>query len=295
MRAHRGQPFGDYLMQRQSLSARRFYNAFYRWSTLACQPQHAPSRLRLGLSTSQRPFSHSTTVRSKKRRSSSSKGSQTDREQACDKDLVQYHSARGVPQPPSSWLTSTPASSTERPFDTLNAWEEVVRYRSSAGITIQTAIPADVVASLQQLHGLGLQALSEDTRGDRSDGHENAEGARIEVGKQKETRFTAADGPTTVVSVLYSGTLLECARVRARLERSTRRPAAAAAARRAANEDAPAAHSPSPIRSRVGSQDRADASRSVASIQASSGPSLRWTMGDPDRNSLQTQNISTLR
>ncbi|KAK3715543.1 hypothetical protein LTR37_007031 [Vermiconidia calcicola] len=90
-----------------------------------------------------------------------------------------------------AWEDADIQTSSERPFDTLEPWEEVIRYRSFAGLMVQFAVPAEVVEKMED---------AEQVR--------EKYGARIEVG-QSVTK-TWEDGTSVLVrSVLASGMLTQ--------------------------------------------------------------------------------------
>ncbi|KAK3718675.1 hypothetical protein LTR37_004892 [Vermiconidia calcicola] len=88
-----------------------------------------------------------------------------------------------------AWEDADIQTSSERPFDTLQPWEEVIRYRSFAGLMVQFAVPAEVVEKM-----------------DAAEQIREKYGARMEVG-QSVTK-TLDDGTSVLVrSVLASGML----------------------------------------------------------------------------------------
>lgn len=98
------------------------------------------------------------------------------------------------------WDEGEVSSSMEKPFDTLEPWDEIIRYNGSAGIMLQLAIPSDSLDRFWTSHG-----------------HEDAVrrkfGATLEVGQA----IKKAEGDGSLVqskSLLLSGTRSEVDTVR---------------------------------------------------------------------------------
>lgn len=87
-------------------------------------------------------------------------------------------------------------SSDEKPFDTFMPWEEVVRYRSTAGMLLQLAIPTAAMTELRQLYGHQLEEARLKT------------GARIEIGN------STPSGDWDLTAVTLSGAATEIRRAR---------------------------------------------------------------------------------
>ncbi|KAK5172799.1 uncharacterized protein LTR77_002919 [Saxophila tyrrhenica] len=51
------------------------------------------------------------------------------------------------------WENGETQSSIEKPFDTFEPWEEVVRYNSTAGVMLEVAVPPESIELLQREHG----------------------------------------------------------------------------------------------------------------------------------------------
>ena len=113
--------------------------------------------------------------------------------------------AQDVQDDDTSWLDAEVRSSSDRPFDTLEPWDEVIRYKSFAGVMMQFAVPASVIDRIESQQG-SLHQMK------------GAPGVKVEVGTSLSK--TTKDGSTVdVKSVLASGTFKEIQNLR-RLIRS---------------------------------------------------------------------------
>jgi flavin reductase (DIM6/NTAB) family NADH-FMN oxidoreductase RutF len=100
-----------------------------------------------------------------------------------------------------SWLHLEVLTSMEKPFDTLAPWEEVLRYKSSAGIMLQLSLPEQAMAWVKGRFGERLESV----RG--------TFGADAELGQTAVVK--SQDGsPTHVQSVLISGDPLKASKFR---------------------------------------------------------------------------------
>ncbi|KAK4497221.1 hypothetical protein PRZ48_011671 [Zasmidium cellare] len=116
------------------------------------------------------------------------------------KSRTPYRDRRPIPK---AMLEGEVVSAAVKPFDTMDAGQYVVRFRSEAGLMLEYAIAGDILQERQERHGAKLERLKDRT------------GARIEVQELSKKRDGIDDlSPSNMVhSVLISGTFQEVAGV----------------------------------------------------------------------------------
>ncbi|KAK5126271.1 hypothetical protein LTR85_010506 [Meristemomyces frigidus] len=114
-----------------------------------------------------------------------------------------HTTAEAVPVP-RRWRMALVKSPAERPFESLGAWEEVVRSRADDSITLEIAVPDYRARAMKNHFGPGLQQIGKQT------------GAQVVLGTLPERPEHAPDTPL-MCSLLVSGYFREMARVDDRL------------------------------------------------------------------------------
>ncbi|KAK3072056.1 hypothetical protein LTR53_007528 [Teratosphaeriaceae sp. CCFEE 6253] len=210
----------------------QFYAAFYRWTLLTTARPARPRPLRRNLATTARHRQADGELHPRIRRTSvhprlgvqnlddpapnkTAPGATTAPPQITQRPLIrrQYHAPKAIfgdsdAQPPrqddvrkplesEAWRHRAVQTSGERPFRSLQAWQEIVRYRSSSGIMLEVCVPEQTAAELVDKYGgERLPRLNQET------------GGRSELGSLVKT-----EGGEVVRSLLVSGNLDEAAQV----------------------------------------------------------------------------------
>ena len=149
-------------MRASSVGARRFFDAFYRW-TLLTETSHPCTRV---LSTSKRYVGQDSRRGNRgKQPFSGARRVKIHHEEASVKPLTTKTNGDS-PQLPNIYEQNV-RSVDERPFSAMEPWEEVVRYKSIAGFSIEMCIPQDVVTQIERETGslynlVGVQNLQID-------------------------------------------------------------------------------------------------------------------------------------
>ncbi|KAF2765567.1 hypothetical protein EJ03DRAFT_338957 [Teratosphaeria nubilosa] len=185
-------------MYRHDLARRRFYQAFYDWTlvtspTLALEHRTCAHVYRRRLTSSAREWqAQSGDDITKHQRPSS---------QDADPPIrLSNRRPRRTSSGAASWLSNPVRSSSAKPSDSLQAWEEVIRYRSLHTILLEVALPVVVVAQLLTgRYSKGMRRLAEES------------GATIELGATYRTK----GGEKELRSVAVSGTFEEVQKVAA--------------------------------------------------------------------------------
>lgn len=198
-------------------AARRFYNAFYLWNVASCS-SHFRSLNRRALTVrtvqthgeSPRPAPQlQGSKRKQQRQTRDGSRSQASTNVAAQDGAVRLCPSRTL-ELPGSWTTSTPTPSNELPVHSLAPFQEVIRSRSSIGLTIQTSIPTSSLARLRTRYGADLAGLAQ------------LSGARVELGQTGITSYTELRKPIQTAAVTFSGFFTQCLAVRAELRAEKR-------------------------------------------------------------------------
>ncbi|PPJ57672.1 hypothetical protein CBER1_00126 [Cercospora berteroae] len=218
-------------MTRMSVASRRFYRAFYEWTLLTSPAEvgaerscshgfhstaakHKTSHIRRVRLGGQREHGREV-LRAPHDERQWSQHFDSPRERtnngildAEEKLQFAYEAAIGRPPPKmrelqkyiERWKNAPVHQATDKPFSTLQPWEEVVRYRSEMGIMIEVPVPDQDLERLKGEYRSGLEILV------------LAFDSRIEVQRLSAPVKVQGLEDATIVSVLLSGTYLAAAR-----------------------------------------------------------------------------------
>lgn len=181
-------------MRASGVASRRFYNAFYRWTLLsesspACHQPVPIRRLSQTGYSRQRIRGKDAVFLSLQQGGRRSNSNASARQSVDD---LQVH------------------SSSKKPFDKLEPWGEVVRYKSAAGVTIEVSVPSSTLDSVNERNS-SLGALA------------GVEDLQVDIG-DVITKKNASGELVSVRSVLASGTIEEIEALRETLRRFHERP-----------------------------------------------------------------------
>ena len=149
-------------MRASGVGARRFYHAFYRWTVLV-ETSHPCTRV---LSTSTRNLSQQyRSGRRDRSRYSGSRSADINHGNLGAKPLANERNGDSVQLP--NIYGQEVRTVNEQPFSAMDPWEEVVRYKSLAGYSIEICIPQGVVTQIERESGslyplVGVQDLQID-------------------------------------------------------------------------------------------------------------------------------------
>ncbi|KAH9836889.1 Flavin reductase like domain [Teratosphaeria destructans] len=183
-------------MYRHDLARRRFYKAFYDW-TLLTSPALASGHWTCSHVRRRRIASSAREWRAQSRDVIAERQGSSSQDAA---PPIQFYHVRSKSTShwPISWLSDPVLSSSEKPSDSLQAWEEVIRYRSRDTILLEFALPVGMLAQLSTgRKGMDLRELASES------------GATVELGAIYRTE----GGGEQLRSVAVSGMFEEVQKV----------------------------------------------------------------------------------
>ncbi|GIZ38614.1 hypothetical protein CKM354_000202600 [Cercospora kikuchii] len=217
-------------MTRMSVASRRFYRAFYEW-TLLTSPAEVGAERSCSHGFHSTAAKHKTFPKRMRRHAQREHGREVLRAPQDERlwtrcfDSPQERTAIGIPdaeeklqfayeaaigRPPPKmrelqkyierWKNALVHQATDKPFNTLQPWEEVVRYRSEMGIMLEVPVLDRDLERLQGEYRSGLETLV------------LAFESRIEVQQLSAPVKVRGREDAKIVSVLVSGTYMAVAR-----------------------------------------------------------------------------------
>jgi flavin reductase (DIM6/NTAB) family NADH-FMN oxidoreductase RutF len=138
---------------------RSFYSAFYEWSLSTSTSHCTPSPVHRRTLHDVRKHALNVPLGAGNRRRAAERSSQRATNLKKYRHYASAYETRRLdlgghtPHEDHSWQDAPVQSTTEKPFDTLQPWEEVIRYNSFAGIMLQTAVPSQALDTLFRRHG----------------------------------------------------------------------------------------------------------------------------------------------
>ncbi|KAK6397532.1 hypothetical protein LTR65_006509 [Meristemomyces frigidus] len=130
--------------------------------------------------------------------------------------------------PYKTWRAQAAQNSVERPFSALAAWDQVIRFKSDNLVTLELAVPQDIIAEKKAFYGGRLERMAART------------GARVELGSVPVQQDDG--GEAALYSVLISGTFEEAGKALSTLTHRRQTKTTSPAAEGKAEHSQPRAH-----------------------------------------------------